>query len=156
MEKKHFVSNKTLMSAVRSHLRNISNESLPAADSRPIDAEHLKMVFNLLEKLALAEESLGIQIVSRVPDEYFSLISNCHDDSKIIFLNLLASEAEPHFTLLSLHKWMQNNQDNFNVIPMITLALERSAMLSGREDDDGWISLSEPSALTAGPRIPRI
>mmetsp|Transcript_22595 Transcript_22595/g.34134 ORF Transcript_22595/g.34134 Transcript_22595/m.34134 type:complete len:839 (-) Transcript_22595:21-2537(-) len=134
VEKKHFVSNKTLMSAVRSHLRNISNESLPAVDSRPINAEHLKMVFTLLEKLALAEESLGIQIVSRVPDEYFSLISNCNDDSKIIFLNLLASEAEPHFTLLSLHKWMQNSQDNFNVIPIIKLALERSAILSGRKE----------------------
>jgi len=134
VENKNLVSNGALMSTIRDNLRKISHGSLPAGDTKPMNAGYLKMVFNLLEKLALAEKSLGIENTSNVPDAYFSLISECKDDSKIIFLSLLASEAGPHFTLLSLQRLMQSSQTDFNVLPILQVTLKRSAMLCNRDE----------------------
>jgi len=130
-----YVVNEELMSKILSHLRFIAKGSLAdQSNTKRMHTPRLKKTFRLFEKIFSSQESCGVKDIISVSAEYESVIAACSADDRAAFLQLLATHAEPMYSLQALYSLSQEHTSNADFLPILQQSLKKSAQLHNRKE----------------------
>jgi hypothetical protein len=154
LEYKRFVWDKELMTRISSNLREIATKELAVSSSTiPLNYVRLKRAFTLYEKIASSQQKFEVEELMAVPREYENLIVAAGPEGRKEFLTLLASNADPRYTLQSLSSWNREHiMSGTDFLPVLRQALERSATLQNRKElSPSLMRLEKARTLIASP-----
>ena len=154
LEYKRFVWDKELMTRISSNLRELATKELAGSSSNmPRNNFCLKRAFTLFEKVASSQQRFEVKELMSVPREYENLIVAAGPEGRHEFLPLLASNADPSYTLQSLSSWNRGHMmSGTDSLPVLRQALERSATLQNRKElSPSLMRLEKARTLIASP-----